>query len=270
MLKKFALLSSSAAIFILASSGAAHAQSDSSTTIEELVVTAEKREQSLQDVPVAISAYSSETRDLLGINSVQDITNFTPGLAYDNGTDRITLRGVGRSTNVHAADGAVAIYSDGIYTSSSFEASKQPLFIDRVEVLRGPQGTLYGRNSIGGAINVLSKRPTHDFTAEVRATYGNYNYGVLAGTISGPITEGLRYRVNAQWEKQTDGWYQNTAVGGRDGGNIIDQTYFEAQLAADFGDHAEGWIKLSNFAWNNQNGGLGATAGYTQIGRAHV
>jgi iron complex outermembrane receptor protein len=255
-------LATSALVFAI-SAGAAHAQSSSATTIEELVITAEKREQSLQDVPVAISAYSSQTRDLIGINSVQDMTNFTPGLTYNNSGDRISLRGIGRVTNVQSADGAVAIYSDGVFTSSTFEASKQPLFIDRVEVLRGPQGTLYGRNSIGGAINVLSKRPSREFEAEVRANVGNYGYTVLAGTMSGPITEGLRFRVNAQWEKQRDGWYKNTVPGVPDAGNIIDQTYFEAQLAADFGEHAEGWIKFSNFGWNNGDGGLGGKASYT-------
>ena len=153
---------------------AAPAPAASGTTIEELVVTAEKRSQSLQDVPVAISAYTSEKRDLLGINSVQDMTNFTPGLAYSSQLDRISLRGVGRLTNVQSADPGVATYSDGVYTSSTVEAGKTPLFIDRVEVLRGPQGTLYGRNSIGGAINVISKHPTEEFYAEVRATVANY------------------------------------------------------------------------------------------------
>ncbi|MFX7549034.1 TonB-dependent receptor plug domain-containing protein, partial [Acinetobacter baumannii] len=78
------------------------------------------------------------------------------------------LRGIGRNSNVHAADAAVATYSDGIYTTSTVEAGKTPLFVDRVEVLRGPQGTLYGRNSIGGAINVISRKPTDYWYAEVR------------------------------------------------------------------------------------------------------
>jgi iron complex outermembrane receptor protein len=261
-MRRMTLLATSALVAAI-TAGAAHAQSSSATTIEELVITAEKREQSLQDVPVAVSAYSSETRDLVGINSVQDMTNFTPGLTYNNSGDRISLRGIGRVTNVQAADGAVAIYSDGVYTSSTFEASKQPLFIDRVEVLRGPQGTLYGRNSIGGAINVLSKRPSKELEAEVRANVGNYGYSVLQGTVSGPLTEGLRFRVNGQWEKQRDGWYQNVVPGQPDEGNVIDQTYFEVQLAADFGEKAEGWMKFSAFNWNNGGGGLGGRASYT-------
>ena len=261
-MRKTTLLATSALVASILA-GVAHAQGSSVTEIEELVVTAEKREQSLQDVPVAISAFTSETRDLVGITSVQDMTNFTPGLTYNNSGDRISLRGIGRVTNVQAADGAVAIYSDGVFTSSTFEASKAPLFIDRVEVLRGPQGTLYGRNSIGGAINVLSKRPTNDLSAEVRGTVGNYGYTLLQATVSGPLSDSLRYRVNGQWEKQNEGWYQNTVKGVGDAGNLIDQVYFEGQLEADFGDNAEGWVKLSHFGWNNDGGGLGGLASYT-------
>src|ERR1700741_3252175 len=100
---KHCLLASSA--LLAASLGAtAQAQTTSTNTIEELVVTAERREQSLQDVPVAISAFTSEKRDLIGINSVQDMTNFTPGLNYSSATDRISLRGVGRLTNAHPID----------------------------------------------------------------------------------------------------------------------------------------------------------------------
>ena len=260
MQDKVRLLASSAVAMAMFA-GVAHAQT--SNTIEELVVTAEKREQSLQDVPVAISAYTSERRDLVGINSVQDMTNFTPGLTYNNSGDRISLRGIGRVSNVQAADGAVAIYSDGVFTSSTFEASKQPLFIDRVEVLRGPQGTLYGRNSIGGAINVLSKRPSDQFGAEVRATYGNYNYSVLQATVTGPIAEGLNFRINASREGQKDGYFDNTVPGLPDEGNVIKQYYVEGQLSAKFGDRAEGWVKLSSFSWDNGGGGLGGRAVYT-------
>src|SRR5439155_13478868 len=102
------------------------------TTIGELVVTAEKREQNLQDVPVAISAFTSAKRDLIGINSVQDMTNFTPGMQYSAQVDRMTVRGIGRLSNVHAAEGGVSIYSDGIYTTSTVEAGKTPIFLDRV------------------------------------------------------------------------------------------------------------------------------------------
>ena len=206
---KHALMASSA-MLVAALGTSAHAQSKTATTaaaaastntIEELVVTAEKRAQSLQDVPVAVTAFTSEKRDLIGINTIADMTNFTPGLEYNQGNDRNTLRGVGRLTNVHAADISVAQYSDGIYTSSTVEAGKTPLFTDRVEVLRGPQGTLYGRNSIGGAINIISKRPTEEPYAEVRAQIQNYDHFIVEAAASGqtPIP-GVQYRLAGNWE----------------------------------------------------------------------
>jgi iron complex outermembrane receptor protein len=258
----------SAGLVIALGSGAVHAQTRATSgaaaaaattnTIEELVVTAEKRAQSLQDVPVAVTAFTSEKRDLIGINTIADMTNFTPGLEYNQGNDRNTLRGVGRLTNVHAADISVAQYSDGIYTSSTVEAGKTPLFSDRVEVLRGPQGTLYGRNSIGGAINIISKRPTEDPYAEVRAQYQNFNHFILEAAASGPTPiPGIEYRLAGNWEKQTDGWFHNVVPGQRDEGGIIDQQYIEGQLKFHFNDHFDGWAKLGWAQWHNDGGGPG-------------
>ena len=110
----------------------------------------------------------NDIRDKVGINSIQDMTNFTPGLQYSTSTDRISLRGVGRLTNVLSADASVANYADGVYETFAVRAGASTLFTDRVEVLRGPQGTLYGRNSIAGALNIISRRPTDDPYAEVR------------------------------------------------------------------------------------------------------
>ncbi|HVM99852.1 MAG TPA: hypothetical protein VMT68_06540, partial [Caulobacteraceae bacterium] len=99
-----------------AATATAQAQSEAAgaTNVGEIVVTAEKREQNLQTVPIAISAFTAEKRDTIGINSIQDMTNFTPGLTYSTSTDRITLRGVGRTTNVLSADAPVANYDDGL------------------------------------------------------------------------------------------------------------------------------------------------------------
>ena len=175
MNRRIKLLLSSAIVACVAGT-AASAQTQGSNMIEELVVTAQKREESLQDVPVAVSAFTDETRDIVGIRSIQDFATFTPGLSFNAGSDRMSLRGVGRLTNVLGSDPGVAVYADGFYTASNSEAAKSTLFVDRVEILRGPQGTLYGRNSIGGAINVISKRPDDTFGGEVRASIGNYDF----------------------------------------------------------------------------------------------
>jgi iron complex outermembrane receptor protein len=266
---KVRLLASSALLIAAALGTSANAQTKPaaqaavSNTIEELVVTAEKRTESLQDVPVAISAFTSTNRDLIGINTIQDMTNFTPGLNYSSANDRTAIRGVSRLTNQHPVSVPVAVYDDGIYTTSTVTAGKTPIFTDRVEVLRGPQGTLYGRNSLGGAINVISKKPTEDPYAEVRATVANYGRTLLEAAISGPLAPDLQYRLAGNWEKQRDGYFTNVVPGMPSEGNVIDQYYIEGQLQAKFGDHADAWVKAAVAGWNNGAGGPGARAGYS-------
>jgi iron complex outermembrane recepter protein len=267
---KVRLLASSALLVAVTALGStAHAQTRAGTTaaasntIEELVVTAEKRAQSLQDVPVAISAFSSATRDLIGINSIQDITNFTPGLNYSSANDRNSIRGLARLTNSHPIANSVALYDDGIYSSSTVPAGKTPIFSDRVEVLRGPQGTLYGRNSIGGAINVISRRPTEDFYGEVRATVANYGRTLLEAAISGPLAPDLQFRLVGNWEKQRDGYFKNIVPGMPSEGNVIDQFNVEGQLQGKLGDHMDFWGKVDIIGWNNGGGGPGARSGYS-------
>jgi iron complex outermembrane receptor protein len=226
------------------------AQTTSDGLLEEVVVTAQKRAEDLQDVPIAISAYTSQTRDLLGITTIQDLTNFTPGLSYSTSLDRASLRGIGRQTNNLASDPGLATYNDGFYNVSTRAAARSPLLIDRIEVLRGPQGTLYGRNSIGGTVNVVSKQPTADWYSEVRASYDNWDRKVAEGAASGPITDWLRFRVAAAWEKQDEGYFKNLATG-EDEGGVSDEHYFEAQLAADVSENVDVWFKASLSGYDN-------------------
>ena len=237
------------------------ADTSSGTTIGELVVTAEKREQNLQDVPVAVSAFTSAKRDLIGVQSIQDMTNFTPGLQYSTSTDRISLRGVGRQTNVLSADAAVANYNDGVYETFAVAAGRSSLFLDRVEILRGPQGTLYGRNAIGGAINEISKRPTKEPYAEARVSYENYNHINLQAAVSGPLSDNVGFRVSGQWEKQSQGWVKNIVPGRPSEGNVIDEWFLEGQLQIKFNDRLEMWTKVAGAQWHNGAGGPGAASG---------
>ncbi|WP_421936112.1 TonB-dependent receptor [Phenylobacterium sp.] len=238
--------------------GLAHAQAVN--VIEELVVTAEKRQQSLQDVPVAISAFTSKQRDLVGVNSVQDLTNFTPGFTYQSGNDRASMRGIGRLTNVHAVDGAVSIYIDGLFTTSTVLAGGPPLDVERVEILRGPQGTLYGRNAIGGTVNVISVRPTKDFYAEVRAIAENYGLTNFQAAVSGPIADNLRFRFSGYKLDQRKGYFTNVA-GGPSEGSKRDEYQAQFQLEADLGENAELWVSYKTIVWHNR-GGPGARADY--------
>ena len=252
------LLASSVLLGVSLASAAAQAQE--ANMIEELVVTAEKREQSLQDVPVAISAFTSKQRDLVGISTVQDLTNFTPGFVYQSSNDRASMRGIGRLTNVHAVDGAVSIYIDGLFTTSTVLAGGPPLDVDRVEILRGPQGTLYGRNAIGGTVNVISVRPTDELYAEVRAIAENYDFTNFQFAVSGPIAENLRMRVSGYKLDQRKGYFTNVS-GGPSEGSKRDEYQVQAQLEADLGENADLWVSYKTLVWHNR-GGPGARAGY--------
>ena len=258
MKSKYNLFASGAVLVAMLGASAAHAQSG--TTIEELVVTAEKREQSLQDVPVAISAFTSKQRDLVGISSVQDLTNFTPGFTYQSANDRASMRGIGRLTNVHSVDGAVSIYIDGLFTTSTVLAGGPPLDVDRVEILRGPQGTLYGRNAIGGTVNVISKRPTEEFYAEVRAIGENYGFTNFQAAVSGPIAENLKFRFSGYKLDQRKGYYNNINDGLPSEGSKRDEYQGQFQLEAKMGD-ADLWVSYKTLVWHNR-GGPGARAGY--------
>ena len=261
-------LFASTAMAVTIAAGAAHAapaaaaaSAAPTVTIEELVVTAEKREQNLQDVPVAISAFTSKQRDLVGINSIQDLTNFTPGFVYNSYNDRSSLRGIGRLSNVHAVDGAVSIYIDGLFTTSSVLAGAPPLETDRVEILRGPQGTLYGRNAIGGTINIVSARPTDHPYAEVRAIVENFGYTDFQAAASGPLTDNLSFRVSGYKRDQREGYYQNVVPGQPSEGQVRDEYEFQAQIKAKLGDKADLWMSYRTLNWDN-SGGPGARSGF--------
>jgi iron complex outermembrane receptor protein len=204
------------------------------TERDVVVVTANKREESIQDVAVAVTAITAEKKAEQGIISVTDLTNVTPGLSYTPGNERVTLRGIGRQTNSFGADPGVANYADGIYTAFAVNAGKDPILIDRVEVLRGPQGTLYGRNSIGGAINTVSRRPSKSFTSDFVLGAGDYGDRKVGGTISGPITDDIRYRVSA-FREERQGIDYNYGSLETEGWEINDK-YLELQLEGDIGD----------------------------------
>lgn len=246
---------------LTATAAPAFAQASGATTIDELVVTAEKREQSLQDVPVAITAFTNEQRDKIGITSIQDYTNFTPGFVYQSANDRASMRGIGRLTNVHSVDGAVSIYIDGLYTTSTVLAGGPPLEVERVEILRGPQGTLYGRNAIGGTVNIISPKPTDEPYAEVRGIAENFGFTNLQVAASGPLGDNLSFRVSGYKLDQRKGYYKNVNEGQPSEGSKRDEYEYQVQLKAKLGENAEWWGVYKTLAWHNR-GGPGARAGF--------
>lgn len=227
-----------------------------------IVVTANKREETVQDVAVAVTAVTSEAKQEYGVISVTDLTNVTPGLSYTPGNERVTLRGIGRLSNSFGADPGVANYNDGVYTAFAVFAGKNPLLIDRVEVLRGPQGTLYGRNAIGGAINTVSKRPTDEFRADFLAGIGNFESRQLGVAVSGPITDWLRYRAVGLKEYR-GGIDPNYGEGGELVGWEINDGYLEGQLEGDIGDRFSWWFKVADLNYDKEGPPGGRTATFS-------
>ncbi|MBA4226488.1 MAG: TonB-dependent receptor [Hyphomonas sp.] len=244
-MKRPSLWAAASALAIVAA-GQAIAQEDTDTAevkrLEQVTVTAVKREQSLNDVPVSVTAFTEEMRQELALDSLADFARFTPSLAFSSGDDRVFIRGVGRQTNTNGSDPGVATYADGIYDSSTGAVGKSDFFVERVEILRGPQGTLYGRNSIGGAINVISKRPTDTFSAEARAGIANYQTYEVEAAISGPLTDKVRAKLGGSFRNQEDGYYKNVAGGPSEGG-ANETTYAEFQLDMDPAEGFSLWLK---------------------------
>ena len=207
--------------------------------LEEVIVTAQKRAEDLQDTAIAITAISGSTMDDLNISNSQDYEAVVPSLSVRTSPNRLFLRGIGRVTNSLGTEPGVAVYLDQIYSSEIGVLGRaNSLTTQQVDVLRGPQGTLFGRNTTGGAISVTSKRPTEEFEHEVRATAGNYSELNWGGASSGPITDNLGYRVHGYGDKH-DGYVKN-----RGGKDIFDKdhTGFGAQLSWDATDNLNVWL----------------------------
>ena len=168
---------------------AAHAQA----TLDEIVVTAQKRSENVQNVPIAVQSINESTLDRARIATTQDLQFAVPALVYNNAANNAQpfLRGIGSDTNGPNYDVSVATYVDGVFISSNSGVIQSLLGVDRVEVLEGPQGTLYGRNAVGGAINVYTLTPDETFQAKMTVGLGNYNEYMAKGFVSGGVTDNL-------------------------------------------------------------------------------
>lgn len=220
-------------------------ESQRTNTIEEVIVTAERREQNLQDVPLSITAFGDKQRDLVGILSIRDMANFAPGVSYNTSTDRPSIRGIARESNTFTLDSPVANYVDGVFTGTVQDAQRRPIFIERTEILRGPQGALSGRGSVAGAINTFSKRPEDDFAAEFRTFAGDFSrYGAEA-TVTGPLNDWLRGRLNLGSYHQDDGYFKNVATDDTEGDQPSNRDNIDIHLEADLGEDVELFFKVA-------------------------
>ena len=223
----------------------------SASAIETVTVTAEHRSDALQNLAIAASVYTDERRNLVGIEDEADIVNFTPSMSLNG--QFLSLRGVGRYTDELGTDSGVAVLVDGIYTPSPDYLNQPDFFTDRIEVLRGPQGTLGGQNDIGGTVNVVEKRPTDDFHEELWYIVNNYENQVVNASISGPVTDDktLLFRIadSFDWQPTGDGFVKNLAnkiYPGSGTSNLL-----EGQLEWKPSSHFDVWLKVQNFAADN-------------------
>ena len=195
-----------------------------SSALEEIVVTARKREERLQETPISITAMSGEALADRRIETTQELARVVPNLIVSQGQSvsgnssagAYFIRGIGQIDFLLNTDPGVGLYVDGVYVARSVGSILDLIDVERVEVLRGPQGTLFGRNTIGGAISVVSKPPSDNASAEVRGTMGSFDLRDARLTFNGPITEGLDGKVAVLW-RERDGWVDRISDGSRMG-----------------------------------------------------
>jgi iron complex outermembrane receptor protein len=202
---------SMAVAFALASSQLLAAQAASSDELDEVIVTAQFREQNLQDTPIAITAVSGELLEEKGLTNVTDLGLVIPNAAirqqgsFSGPTPQIGMRGVSTSDFIYTSDPGVGVYIDDVYQGSLTGSAMDLLDLERVEVLRGPQGTLFGKNSLGGAIRLISKAPKGDNTGMLEATYGTSNRLDLKGSYDFALADNVFMRITGV-SKKIDGY----------------------------------------------------------------
>lgn len=183
---------------------------DESRRLNAVTVTAQKRETSLQSTPVAISAFEGEALEERGIDDIANLQSYIPNLhvGEEQGQFKISLRGIGLQGTSTISDSGVAFYIDGNYIARPIGGTATFFDIERIEVLRGPQGTLYGRNATGGVVNVISKEPVNAFEGTIGASYGSRDFMEVRGVLNVPLTDKISTRISALYNEE-DGYIEN-------------------------------------------------------------
>jgi len=248
------------ALAVALSAGSAAAIADDE--LPEIVVTAQKKAERLQDVGISITALTPQDIQNGGVTVAQDIVKLVPSLQYNAftpGAVVFNIRGVSQNDFGDQQEPPIAVYYDDSY-ASSLNLSSFPVFdLQRVEVLRGPQGTLFGRNATGGAIQYITNKPTTDFEGYVTATAGSYSQWNFEGAISGPLTSGVQDRFAFE-RAENHGPYLDIYDGTRRGGQ--DNYALRNELAAQFSDNVSGLLTL-RYARNNHENNAGV---YSWVG----
>jgi len=198
--------------------------------LEEIVVTARRREESMQEIPISIVAVSGQEIQQLGIQTMGDLTQSVPNFTFQNRGSilgNFGMRGIVTNIANAGVESGMAVYVDGVLVGrpEAFNAALRD--VAQVEVLRGPQGTLFGKNTIAGAVNITSPRPTDELSSEVKVEAGNYNRFLIGAMLNGALGETVNGRVSVTVENQ-DGWIENLNDGREFNGE--DNVSFRTQL----------------------------------------
>ncbi len=221
-----------------AQNAGASAQADDTIDDNVIIVTATRRAEDVQDIPIAVTAVSPAQLEKQGVVNVQEITQVSPSFSTSqaqnsSGTVVLRIRGVGTTSNNIGFESAVGVFVDGAYQSRAGIALSEFVDVERVEVLRGPQGTLFGRNTSAGALNITNKRPElGEFGGFVNATYGNFDHMNLQGAVNIPLTEDtVALRLTGAW-RERDGFIDWVDAGGNKfgEGNDADQYLLRGQI----------------------------------------
>jgi len=208
----------------------AHAQDSSRRALEEVIVTAQKRSESLQDVPISIAVMNNEAILKTGVRQMRELTEFVPNVTMSSGNDNtsaVRIRGVGAETRNIGFDTRVGMYVDGVYLGQSPAQNIDILDLERVEISRGPQGTLFGKNTVAGAINLITNKPDDEFMTELRGEYGNLNSHRVSAIANLPINEHWSSRFSVS-DNHRDGYVDNITTGTEH--NERDGTSFRGQV----------------------------------------
>ena len=195
-----------------AQQAAAQATAGSASLLEEIVVTARRREETLTDLPLSVAAISADAMQAQGIYNIDQVGEFVPNLTFTN-TDRrhvkaIYIRGIGNDSPVSIRPTGTGVYLDGQYLPNTMGQMLSTVDIERIEVMRGPQGTLFGKNTTGGAINIVTQKPTQEFEADVLLRVGDYGQQDLKAMVNVPINDMVAGRFSVMKETM-DGHFYN-------------------------------------------------------------
>ncbi|MGI9287949.1 MAG: TonB-dependent receptor, partial [Pseudomonadales bacterium] len=247
--KKILTMAVKAVAGVTAVTWLSQASAQETLTLEEVVVTATKRAAGLQDIPVTVNAFSADTIQEAGINDASDVAIMTPSLNIAVNTSpftaRLQIRGVGTAQTDPALEPSVGMFVDGVFMGRSGIGMSDLTDIERIEVLQGPQGTLYGKNTNAGAISVITKAPNiEEFEGYVEATVGNYDSKKITASVSGPLSDTVAYRLSGN-VNQRDGYLENASgedLNGADDWNLIGKLLWEPTDSLSFlftGSHVE-------------------------------